>query len=279
MPSLNLTLHTRRPMNLDRPMVIGVDAPRHLLNAITEAVSGLNQSDGIVWDTEDNGVTAPIGQAIALLVMATSSGAVGGTIGGQLTTVTWATSDTLSSTALAAAIRAQTAGGTNRLVTATNECAQLTLASVTAGQFIDIFGIRFTAVSGTPPDFNSFDISGTDTQDAASLCAAINSNPSTCLRYRAINVAGAVFVFRSTQRAAAPNESILNTGNFATITVNVAVPKAGARTAVIATMPGRVGNEIRLAASGTNVTAVTAGTAGLLGSGSGGGATPYFVLP
>jgi hypothetical protein len=153
------------------------------------------------------------------------------------------------------------------------------MATVTAGQFIDICGIRFTAVTGTPADFNSFDRSGTNAQTATSLAAAINSNPSTCLRYRAVANAAAVIIFRSTQRAGAMSEQILNSGNFATFTNIQATFVPGAATAVIATMPGRVGNEIRLTASGTNVTAVTAGTAGLLGSGSGGGAAPYFVLP
>ena len=63
-----------------------------------------------------------------------------------------------------------------------------------------------------------------------------------------------------------------------TFTINTAIPTAGAVTAILATVPGDIGNEVRLTASGTNVTAITNGTAGFLGHGTG-GAVPYFKLP
>lgn len=286
MPNLTLSLNTRRPLGMLNSRARGSDAGRWLINAIQGALSGTNQSDGLVWNVNDDitlGNTCYGGPAVAGLIMATSSGAVGGTIGGTLVTVTWATSDTASSTALAAAIRANSS--VNRKVTATNQAMRVTLASVTVGQFINICNTRFTAVGATPTDFGTFDQSGTDTQDAASLCQAINRHPSLALRYRAINSAGQVFVVpiverdSSTTAGVSKFENISNPGGFSTFTIGAATLAAGAMTAIIAATPGDLGNECRLTASGTNVTALTNGSAGFLGHGTGGGISMRQLTP
>ena len=86
-------------------------------------------------------------------------------------------------------------------------------------------------------------------------------------------------MFCSTNRALQASEQITNPGNFSTITIQQAVPAAGPNLAIIAVASGDIGNEVRATASGTNVSIVTAGTAGFLGHGVGGGILPNFILP
>jgi hypothetical protein len=283
MPNLNISLNLKRPTGLLNSSQLGSFAAQHLLAALQKAVSGTNQCDGIIYnvtDVETLGNIAYTGPAIAALVMAASSGAVGGTIGGTLITVAHDGSDTTSSTALAAAIRASATH--NRKVTATNVSMRLTLATATAGQFVDICGVRFTAVAGAVAKFGDFSIDTSDTAAGTSLALAINRHPSTAMRYRAVSVAGTVYVFPTTARTLSPTVDkwvgLVNTGSFSTITISAPVPAVGVATAVLATVPGDIGNEVRLAASGTNVTAITNGSAGFLGNGTG-GAVPYFELP
>ncbi len=283
MPNVTITMNLKRPTGLLNSSQLGTDAGKYLIEALQEAVSGKNQCDGLIYsatDVEALGSIAYAGPAIAALVMASSSGAVGGTIAGVLSTVTWATSDTASSTALAAQLRALAT--INRKVTATNVAMRVTLASVTAGQYIDICGVRFMATAAAAVSFGEFSIAGADTADATELCLAINRHPSTAMRYRAVSSAGLVYVFPTTARTIGPTQdkwaAITNPGSFTTFTINTAIPTAGAVTAILATVPGDIGNEVRLTASGTNVTAITNGTAGFLGNGTG-GAVPYFNLP
>lgn len=284
MPNLTISINARRAFGLLGNRARGSESGRLLLDALQSVIAGKNPSDGIIWNCNDDtslGSTAHAGPAIAALSMASSAGSVGGSIAGTAITVTWATSDTASSTALAAAIRANTS--VNRKVTATNMAMRVTLASVAAGQFIDICNTRFTAMSGTPVEYGRFDISGNDTADALSLATAINRHPSMAMRYRALSSAGLVYVFPTTDRSGNVSgtkfEAITNPGGFSTFTINTAVLTAGAVTAVIAAVPGDIGTEVRLTASGTNVTAVTNGTAGFLGLATGGGILPQFLLP
>lgn len=67
--------------------------------------------------------------------------------------------------------------GANMKVTvnALKASGTVTLASVLAADTVTVAGTVFTAVSGTPVGAQ-FDISGTDTADAASLVAAINAH-------------------------------------------------------------------------------------------------------
>ncbi|HET9554907.1 MAG TPA: hypothetical protein VFP50_18220 [Anaeromyxobacteraceae bacterium] len=66
-------------------------------------------------------------KASGTLTIAAGTGAVGGTIGGTLKTVTWATSDTASAAALAAAIN--TDATINKLVTASSAAGVVTLTA------------------------------------------------------------------------------------------------------------------------------------------------------
>lgn len=69
--------------------------------------------------------------ASGTLTMAGSSGAVGGTIGGTLVTVTWATSDTASAAALAVAINADAT--VKGFVTATSALGVVTVTAIAPG--------------------------------------------------------------------------------------------------------------------------------------------------
>lgn len=284
MPNLHISLNLKRPTGLLNTSKLGSNAGQYLLEALQSAISGTNQCDGLIYnvtDVEALGSIAYAGPAIAALVMATSSGDVGGTIGGTLITVAHATSDTASSTALAAAIRASATH--NRKVTATNVAMKVTLATAIAGNYLDVCGVRFTGVAGAVAKFGDFSIDTSDTAAGASLALAINRHPSTAMRYRAVSSAGAVYVFPTTARTIGPTvdkwAAIVNSAPFATITVNVAVPTAGVVTAIMATVAGDIGNEVRMTASGTNVSAITNNaSAGFLGNGTG-GAVPYFDLP
>lgn len=284
MPNLKIEFNVRRPLGLLRSSTVGSEAIRHLVSVLQRIEGGQAQSDGLLWSSNDDtslGNTAFNGPAVAMLVMATSSGAVGATIGGVLSTVTWATSDTASQTALAAQLRALAT--VNRKVTATNKAAKFTVATVTAGQYVDVMGTRFTAITGTPVNAGEWDRSVSDTAGALSLSLAINRHPSTSMRFRAVSTLGVVWVFPSTDRANTANqmstEQVTNPGSFTTITIQNATAVAGPNLAIIAVTGGDIGNEVRATASGVNVSIVTAGTAGQLGHGVGGGILPVFLLP
>lgn len=282
MPNIKIEWNARHPLGLLRSSSVGSEAGRYLVNALESAVAGTNQSDGLLWSVNDDtslGNTAFAGPACAMLVMATSSGAVGATIGGVLTTVAYATygTDILAQSALAAQIRALAT--VNRKVTATNLAMKFTLATVTAGQYVYVAGTRFTAVNGTPVNFGEFDMSGNDTADALSLSLAINRHPSTAMRFRAVSSLGVVWVFSSTYRTADSKLQITNPGSFSTITIQQAQPIASANSCIIAVTGGDIGNEVRATASGTNVSIVTAGSVGFLGHGVGGGISPNYILP
>lgn len=285
MPNLSINLNLRRPTGLLNTSQLGSNAGAYLLAALQSAISGTNQCDGLTYnvtDVEALGSIAFAGPAIAALRMASSSGDVGGTIGGTPITVAHDGSDTTSSTALAAAIRASATH--NRKVTATNVGMKLTLATAIAGDYVDVCGVRFTGVAGTPSTFGTFSIDTSDTAAGTSLALAINRHPALALSYRAFSSAGAVFVFPTTARTITAQSTVdkwanlSNPGSFTTIAIDTAVPTAVAITAVMAVVPGDIGNEVRLTASGTNVTAITNGSAGFLGNGTG-GAVPYFDKP
>lgn len=76
-------------------------------------------------------VTAAAVAASGTLTISGGSGSVGGTIGGQAVTVTWATSDTASAAALAAAINAQAT--TLQYVVATSLAGVVTITSLVPG--------------------------------------------------------------------------------------------------------------------------------------------------
>jgi hypothetical protein len=231
-----------------------------------------SQSVYVSWnDAVAVGNDATAGVAAALLVGSTLTGAVGGVIGGTTVTATAAGGDAASQTLVAAAIRANTT--VNQFVTANNLLMQMTLASVVAGTTVQVGGITFTAVASAAAirQFGQYNIDGTDTADATALALAINRHPALSSRLRAVSNGAAVLIapldFRTVQR---PIDR-LNNPSASTITINSGVPTASASCMVMSLRPGIEQNFITLTASGTGMTAVTAGTTGQLGGATGGG--------
>lgn len=85
-------------------------------------------------------------QATGTLTLASGSGTVGVTINGVAVTVTWATSDTASATALAAAINASGNALVSKHVTATSAAGVVTLTAINPGYVGNAITI---AASGT----------------------------------------------------------------------------------------------------------------------------------
>lgn len=245
-----------------QPLVMAL---RDLLESVA---SGAISPDGV---SVQLGTTAnvPATRACASLALSSGTGAVGATINGVAITVTWATSDAASMTAFCAAVRASSTAKVKGVVSAVNRRAQLTLVSCAAGTAINVGGIRFTAVNGAAAVLNpyQFDMSGTDTQDAAALVAAINAAPGCGERFRATNNAGVVSIFLMEDRAATSQEIIaVESGSGATVNQQITQDAHGL---VFAIQPGVVGNCMAAAASGTGASLFTV-TAGYLGAGSGG---------
>lgn len=279
MPTLNINISTKRQLGLLRSSVVGTEALRYLANVLEDVASGREPSDGVMWNANDTttlGDQAFNGPACGVLVCSGLVGPVGATIDGTLVTAATAGGDTATAGLIAAAIRASSA--VTRKVCATNLGMQLTLASVTAGQYVDICNTRFTAVNGTPVNFGEFDMSGTDTADATSLALAINRHPSLSMRWKAVSAAAIVYLFPTTDRTAKQFEVLTNPGAFSTFALNQAVPALGTKVGIIAQCAGDIGNCITVVASGTGVTYSTA-NAGKLGGGTGGGLVSQFNLP
>jgi hypothetical protein len=275
MPNVTISINSRRPLGRNWSGKRGITILRDLLSAIN---SGAVQSDAVTYGSNDAtalGNDAYAGHACAALVGSTLTGAVGAVIDGTTVTVTAASGDVATQTALCTAIAANTS--VNKKVSAANRVAQMTLASVAAGTMVRVFGITFTAISGTPTEFGQFDMSGTDTADATSLALAINRHPALAGRCRAVSSAGVVYVGLLEQRTAGPTESI-TLPSASTITVNTSIPVASAVTLLFAQVPGAIGECCTVVASGTGMTVATANS-GKLGGGTGGATSMTFVVP
>ena len=108
--------------------------------------------------------------------------------------------------------------------------ATVTCAAVSAADTVTIAGVAFTAVNGGTPAANEFDMSGSNSVDAAALAAAINASTSTG------------------------------------ITGCVSAAAVGAVVTVTALVPGKIGNAITFTSSDNTRLAVTG--SGRLASGA-----------
>lgn len=273
MPSAQITVNFRRPFAfpLARSNQATEASARWLTRFLQAVDDGHVEADFLQLSSNEDvavGSNAYSGPGSAVLVLAAGAGAVGATIAGTLVTVTWATSDTNTMTLLDAAIKANTS--VNRIVTSSQREMRLTLASVAAGTTVRICGIVFTAVATAANivAFGDYNIDGADAADATALALAINRHPALAGRVVATAVSNSVSIFM-VDGFFSPFNRITNP-SAATITVNVNEPTLGTRLAIIANTPGPIGNEVRATASGTGMTINTAGTAGLLGGGTGG---------
>lgn len=191
-------------------------------------------------------------------ISASGSGAVGMVINGVTVTATWTTSDTVSAGLVAAAINASTNALVQHYVGATNLKSTVTLASVLAGTTITLAGFIFTAIAGTTESNKDgeFCIGGSDTADGTSLAAAINRHPYASRWLFALNVAGAVHVYpKSAAWFTGPNVPQNQVrASAATVTIGSATFAASTHYGVWAKLPGKSGNAITVAASGTGQT-------------------------
>lgn len=199
-------------------------------------------------------------KAATTVTFATSSGSVGITINGVTVTVTWASSDIASMTALVAAIGASVSALVQYLVEASNTRGTATLTSVAAGTVFNLGQYQFTAVNRAPVNYGEFDISGNDTADAASLAAAINNHPQVSRYYQAIAASGVCAIWRF---ATPPGSGLLSAS---ASSIAVAAFAASAVGCVRSVERTRLANAITTAASGTNV---TVGAARLTGGAGG----------
>lgn len=228
----------------------------------------VNKAMGVVSGVERGGQATVVGSgtdpatACTCGISASGSGTVGMTISGVSLTDTWATSDTISAGLVAAAGNASTNAKIQYLYGFTNLKSSLTLVTTVAGDVVNIAGFRFTGVAGTAASIPSVDGnfvikgSGTDTQSGTSLAGAINRHPSASKYLFALNVAGVVHVFpKSAAWFTGPNSPPNKVTSMATtISVGSATFAASAYYGVYCKVPGKWGNGIVVAASGTGQT-------------------------
>ena len=288
MPNLKFSVNYRYPIGQQLTQIEGMR--KVVVSFLEGVVGGRIPADSVKYaynDTVAVGNAAYGGQAAGLLVLSGGSGAVGGTIGVTLKTVAFATSDTVTSTALAAAIRTDPVIG--MYATATNKLAQMTLVSVLAGTTVEIWNTTFTSIASgvAPANFTQYSIGASDTAAALNLATAINQHPSLAGRIRAVSILGVVFIGGVDDRVPTKYETIINPRNPAggaatTLTVNAPIPVAGPRTMVLANEYGVIGNFVPVVLSGVGMTFSTNNAvAGNLGGGTG-GAMPSLtqdVLP
>lgn len=209
---------------------------------LSNLASGINQGS---IDVQKNPA-----YAFGVLSLSSASGAVGGTIGGQLVTATAAGGDAASADLIAAAILAQATAKT--YVNAVSRVATGTV-TIAAGSGVITATINGTAVSVT--------WATSDTATATALAAAINATPN--LPVIASSAAGVVTLYstlsgQGTGAAATGGNAITLGASGTGATASGAVLSGGGTNANVlvgALVPGTIGNGITLVASGTGVTA------------------------
>lgn len=155
--------------------------------------------------------------------------------------------------ALANAINASTSDLIEHHVKAGCRAATITLASVAAGQWVSVDGVKFTAVSeSTPTQLDQFSIGGTDTQDATALKNAINAHPSLKDRVVASSSSGVVTV-----REMPPEltNAVRLEKSGAGITLSGSACADTATVLVAALVKGHAGNAITIAGSDADIAA------------------------
>jgi len=247
---------------------------RRIINELHSSLSGAAGDGDFNFQYDPNEVA----HANAGLAISSGSGAVGATLNGVATTATWATSDTVAAGLIAYAIASSTTAKVKGMFLANNLHASITLASVTAGQYVDICGTRFTATNGTPAQIHSgqnaftFDMSGNDAADATALAAAINAAPDLSRYVFAIPVSNVVRLFArqatwSTTTSAwswparSRQPTNIITASAATFTLSGSTLVASAYVGIQSVVGGAVGNVHTIAASGTGVTVLNSETA------------------
>lgn len=264
----NLFVSLRTPQTLDVLSRKRDVLTRQVERALRSSKGGATGS-GV--DSDDIEVVASTGNTAAAsggLALSTASGAVGGIINGVTVTATAAGGDTNTAGLIAAAINSSSNALVLGFVRANNLSLTATLASVPAGARLSICGYVFTATASATGNVGEFDISGSDTADAAALAAAINSHPS-CSRWVYAVAAAAVVTLFARQfdftgtvtftwptAYGAPANSVVTETLSSGITLSGASFVASVRVGICANQRGILGNAITLALSGTGVTVI-----------------------
>lgn len=151
------------------------------------------------------------------------------------------------------------------LVKGCNIAGTIALASVLAGDYVEIDGFRFTAFPGTPPDrFDRFDMSGTNTADGTSLLTAINAHPVLSRRVLAEEASGGANG-TITIRQRSGTTALKIAASSSTFTVVAMAETAVAL--ITAKEPGLIGNAIT-STSSSNITSSAAKLSGGIGGNS-----------
>ena len=228
---------------------------------------GINKAHGCVSGVERGTNFTIVGSgtdpatACTAGISSGGSGTIGIVVAGVTLTATYATSDTNSAGLIAAVINASTNAKIQYLIGSSTLRTDLTLVTTVAGDSVELAGFRFTGVAGTAASIPAVDGNfvikgtGTDTQSGTSLAGAINRHPYASKYLYALNVAGVVSVFAKTTNAAwftgpnaPPNIAV---SKASTITASSATFAAGAMYGLWCKVPGKIGNNIVVAASGT----------------------------
>jgi hypothetical protein len=181
--------------------------------------------------------------------VAGSSGDTVLTIGGVDITVTYATSQTNTAGLLVAAVNASTTalakGGLD--VEADNRKATVTLTSTAVGMTCNIGQYQLKAVAKAAANYGEFEVSGSDTADAAAMVAAIKAWPGLSDLVACSNSSGVVSIF--SRRASTPDRDLAL--SVSSEVASAAVLTASTTVCVSSVRKGVIGNHITTAISGT----------------------------
>jgi hypothetical protein len=244
-----IVLNTRQYLGLDSTMKS--NPPYEVIQLLVNYLSspGASQIDSIQVSPD---AASPAAKAGCTVALSSGSGTVGVYISGVAGTVTWATSDQASATALVAAINALTDAKVQGIVQAGRASfAQVTCASVAAGDTVTLSNVVLTAVAGTA-GFAQFSKDTSDTATAASLVLAINGHPILGNYYHAVSSSGVVKIYPTYPDASAPaglGTEVLTSSNGTTLAV--VAQTADPSFAITAMRPGAAGNSISIIATGT----------------------------
>jgi len=273
MPSTTLILNHRRPIDFRlNNSQRGRPALQTIINALIGAEGAVSPqlAENFIAFPNSSGQML---QAFGILTASSASGSVGGVINGVTITVTAAGGDAASMTLLATAVNGSVNALVQNTIRASNWEARLDTVAVLAGQFVNIGGYIFTAVTGTPLRNDQFDRSGADTTTASNLAAAINATPGLNQLVRAWTI-GSTRVFISLLANAVPASNMTIIPSASTFTGVVQFVQS-ADCMLYCLYPGNLGNTMTFAATGTGMTAAIGGS-GRLVNGSGMAST-FFI--
>lgn len=250
--SSQLAIHHSSPLTGPSAVRKRLVLLRLFYNFVFAVMTGTNRASG--FDLIYNGEGGAKGTQT--VVFSSGSGTVGVLVSNVSLTVTWATSDTASMTALAAVVNASVNALVQFQVQMSNTLCTLTLASVASGTIVRLGQYDFTARanSGLVQNWGDFDISGSDTADATALAAAISAHPAASKYWVATSAAAVVSVFLLSTPSQADGSTSTNvSATAATVTVS-GQPAAGATGVIASYKRDRVVNAITTVATGTGVT-------------------------